>query len=369
MDYIPLINIIILLIGFNLFAISFKNYTFAFSVWLVLLPVVVQINSFEGWEILPAQRIVTCLLFMVAFFKLRRNWRKIPDLSLFWYYLLFIFCLFLSSIFSEIPLQSAGRTLTFFVPLMMGIMALAAIVENENGLRIIIKAMIAGFTISIAYAIIEFLFQDNYLVSLGLIFSDADYLAEDRYGLGGRITSFLGQPVYAALYFLVVLPLILFYRKYYVKNPVIKATYLMLLALGVFVILLTGTRSAYLTIPILPLIYLFYQKRTKLITSKIFYAYVVALVLLLFLLPQELISFTQESFQVENPDAAAGTSAASNVVYRIELTMTFIDSLKRMFFWDWGQDIFKKVPYSLTTSSKYPAWRTNMPVCWPNPVS
>ncbi len=335
-----IINFGILLIGLVLLMMSFNYYVLAVSLWLMIYPIVGQVNAIEGWEIFPAERIVTSLLFLAALFKLGENWEKLPSMSLFRYYLLFIFALFLSSAVSDMPLQSAGRSLTFLVPLMWGIIVLAAIVDNESALRMLIKAMLIGFTVTIAYGILEFILQNNYLVNWGIIRQDVDYLSVERFGIGGRITSFIGQPVYAALYFLTMLPLILFYRKYYGKTSVMKVVYAILFALGVMMIFLTGTRSVYLPLIISPLIYLWFQKGKKIFSSKILYIYLGIFVLLPFVLPETIINFTTETFQILDP---LNIGATSSLYGRLELTGVFWDLFKEHVLLGFGPGFIQRM--------------------------
>jgi hypothetical protein len=340
MQNVTLLNLVILFMGLIILLISLTNYTYAIAIWLVLFPIVGQIKGFDGWEIFPMERILNTLLCGIALIKIKVNWKKLPDASLFIYYLWFIFVLVLSSIFSEIPIPALGRTLTFTVPLMMGIMVLAAIQENENGLRMIIGAMILGFSITIAFAVVELLLQKNFLVDMGVLPWDEDYLSDIRFGISGRISSFIGQPVYAALYFMTTIPLILFYRKYYVRNSTMKLIYAILFALGIMMIFLTGTRSVYLFFAVAPFIYLYYKKGKKIFSSSFFYIYLLVLVFLPFLLPQKFIDFTMESFQAVNPLNVATTSSFYG---RLELTEFFWDLFKEHVLLGFGPGFIQRM--------------------------
>ena len=166
------------------------------------------------------------LLFGVALIKIRGNWNKIPGISLFVYFLIFVFAILLSAIFSDMPLSSLARTLTFIVPLMMGVMVLAAAMDKDNGLRVIMRAMIIGIAIAIGYGIVELILQKNLLLEMGVLPWDEDYMSDVRFGISGRISSFIGQPIYAALYLFIMLPVILFYKKYYNQSHAINLLYI-----------------------------------------------------------------------------------------------------------------------------------------------
>lgn len=344
MDNVQLVNISIIFIGVIIFATSLINYTYAIALWLILFPIVGTIKGFEGWEILPMERIINTLLFIVALIKLRVNWYKISGVSILLYFLFFTLACLLSSLFSEMPVASLGRSLTFIFPLMMGIIVLAAIMEKEDGLRVIVQAMIVGFAITLLYAIVEFILQKNFMVDLGLLPWGEDYLADIRFGISGRISSFIGQPVYAALYFLIMLPLIFFYREYYVESSPIKSLYSIFAALGIILIFLTGTRSVYLPLLLLPLIYLSYRKRKALFLSPVFYYYILALVLLPFVLPEKFTEYTLESFQDINPLNLATTSGFYG---RLELTAFFWDLFKEHIFWGFGPGYIQSMATSL----------------------
>ena len=183
-----------------------------------------SIKGFEGLEIFPMERVFSTLLFVVALIKMRGNWNKIPGISLFAYFLLFLFVILLSAILSDMLLSSLARTLTFLVPLMMGVMVLTAALEKDNSLGVIMGAMIIGIAVIIGFGIAELILQKNLLLEMGVLPWDEDYMSDVRFGISGRISSFVGQPIYAALYLFIMLPVVLFYRRYYNESHVIKVT-------------------------------------------------------------------------------------------------------------------------------------------------
>lgn len=340
MDNVILINIIIIFIGLTILLISFFDFTYGLAAWLVLLPIVVTIKGFEGLEIFPMERVFNTLLFGVALIKIRGNWHKIPGTSLFVYYLVFLFAILLSAVFSDMPLSSLARTLTFIVPLMMGVMVLAAVMEKENGLQMIMRGMIIGSAIVIGYGIVELIIQKNLFLEMGVLPWEEDYMSDVRFGISGRISSSVGQPIYAALYLFVMLPVILFYKKYYNDNYANKSLYIFLFILGIISILLTGSRSVMLPLAILPLVFLIFRHGTKVFKTKWLYYYIFGFMLLPVLLPKELLNFIIESFKDLNQLNIATTSALYS---RLELSEFFYELFKEHVFFGYGPGFIQKM--------------------------
>jgi hypothetical protein len=340
MDNVILINILIIFIGLTILVLSLLNFTYGLAAWLVLFPIIVSIKGFEGLEIFPMERIFNTLLFGVALIKIRGNWHKIPGSSLFVYYLVFLFVIFLAAIFSDMPFASLARTLTFIVPLMMGVMVLAAVMEKENSLQVIMRAMIIGLAIVIGFAIVELMIQKNLLLRMGVLPWDEDYMSEVRFGISGRISSFVGQPIYAALYMFIMLPIVLFYNKYYNENYVIKLIYLFFLILSIIIITLTGSRSVMIPLAMLPLVLLIFRHGKKVFKIKWLYCYVIGFLLLPFYLPKELLNFIVESFQ----DVTQSNLATTSALYtRLALSEFFYELFKEHVFFGFGPGFIQKM--------------------------
>ena len=311
MDFSAHANIFVLIIGIIIFISSFRFFSFSFAFWLGVSPLIYQFRTFENWEFLPADRLIKCLLFAVALVKLRKYWSKINNKSFYFYYALFIGALLISSAFSPIWVQSLGRSMTFAVPLMVGIMAMVCLMDSPHGFRLILQGIIAGVVFTTGYGILEFALQQNILVDLNVINQEFDYLTEVRYGSSGRVTSFLSQPVYAALYYFSTLPILLFYGRYYCKSVMSKSFIIVNFILGLFIVFLTGTRSVYLAIIFIPFLYLILVRQGFL---KILGGYFLVAMIMLPFLPESFWDYTLESF---NPEA---TKVSSGFFGRVELT-------------------------------------------------
>lgn len=344
MDNVILINIIIIIIGLMIVLLSLIDFTYGLATWLVFLPIVVSVRGFEGLEIFPMERVFTTLLFGVAVIKIRGHWNKIPGISLFVYFTFFLFAILLSAIFSDMPLSSLARTLTFIVPLMMGVMVLAAVMDNENGLRVIMRAMIIGFAIVIAYGIVELILQKSLLLEMGVLPWDEDYMSDVRFGISGRISSFVGQPIYAALYLFIMLPVILFYKKYYNENYAIKLLYITIFILGVIIIVLTGSRSVMLPLTVLPLVLLIFRHGKNIFKTKWLYYYILGFMLLIVILPKDLFNFIIESFKDVDQLNIAATSA---LYTRLELSEFFYELLKEHVFFGYGPGFIQRMAASV----------------------
>jgi hypothetical protein len=344
MDNVVLINVCIIIIGLAILLLSLINYTYGVAAWLVFLPLIVSIRGFDGLEIFPMERVFTALLFGVALIKARGHLNELPGFSLFIYFIIFLSAILLSAIFSDLPLSSLARTLTFIVPLMMGVMVLAAAREKDNALGVIMGAMIIGSAIVIGFGIAELIFQKNMLLEMGVLPWDEDYMSDVRFGISGRISSFIGQPIYAALYLFIMLPVILFYKKYYNQSHVINSLCILLVALGIIFIILTGTRSVMLPLAVLPLVILIFRYRKKIFKTKWLYVYIFGLLLLPVFLPKELPTYIIESFQEADPFNIGATSA---LYTRLELSEFFLELLKEHVFLGFGPGFIQRMAASV----------------------
>jgi hypothetical protein len=165
-------------------------------------------------------------------------------------------------------------------------------------------------------------------------------MSDVRFGISGRISSFVGQPIYAALYLFIMLPVILFYRKYYNDNYAIKLLCIILVILGAILIFMTGSRSVMLPLTIFPLVFLIFRDGKKVLKTKWLYYYIFGMLLLPVLLPKEFLNFIIESFKDIDQLNIAATSA---LYTRLELSEFFYELLKEHVFFGYGPGFIQRM--------------------------
>ena len=221
MDTVLYVNIIIIAVGIVIFIISMIDYAIAFAFFLSIYPIIYTAAVIEGWSGYNPSRIIIFLLFIVALFKIKPYWQQIPYKGIIYSYVLFMLMLLISVILSELPKETFTRSLIYLLPIMFYCCTLVAVISNKKGLRYIFVAFIIGFTLTTVYGLIEIIMQRNILVDLGIIVQEYEWITDIRLEYG-RITSFIGQPVIASIYFIFTIPVVYFIRKYYIESKLAK---------------------------------------------------------------------------------------------------------------------------------------------------
>lgn len=254
MDTALYVNIIILAVGFVITIISIIDYAIAFAIIIAIYPIIYTAPIIEGWSGYNSSRIIISLLFIVSLFKIKPYWQEIPSKGIVYSYLLFLLMLLVSVMVSELPGETFSRSLIYLLPVMFYVCTLAAVVSNQKGLRYIFMAFIIGFTVTTVYGLIEIIIQRNILVDLGIIVQDYGWMTDIRLGYG-RITSFIGQPVIASLYYIFTIPVIYFIRKHYIESTLVKQFLIVILIMAIICVLYTGSRTGLIGLGLLIIIY------------------------------------------------------------------------------------------------------------------
>ncbi|MDP1623925.1 MAG: O-antigen ligase family protein [Bacteroidales bacterium] len=176
-----------------------------------------------------------------------------PSLGPFNYYLVFIgFCL-VSSLISKYPLEASLRSFTFIEPMLFFFFALVISANYANGFKDINKILYAGLLVTIVFAVIELITQKKILYDAGFVPKYSLVYQNELRTFSGRISSFIGQPIYAALYFFVALciPVYLYIVS---KSVTKKFGYILIILLLLLIMYATGTRAV---IPAIVLFFLF----------------------------------------------------------------------------------------------------------------
>lgn len=309
---------IVIVIGILLFIIALINFSVAFALFLAIYPIIYKVPVIEGLEYLPADRIIISMLFIVAIVKIIPYWKKIPFKSIMYTYAIYFATLFISAMASALPWEAFTRTLTYLIPVMFFACALATVIDDRKGLKYLTRGILVGFAVTCAYGLVEILLQKNYLVDLGIITQDYDWMTDIRLGYG-RITSFIGQPIYAALYYLFTIPIIYFIMTYYIRSVISKVIILLLLLLSVICIIYTGSRTGIMGLVIFIGIYYFFHIHELNIIKQLSLG-ILMIGLFYFIAPEGLFGYNIASLLIDNPG-----KEAQELMGRIDITFNMLD--------------------------------------------
>jgi len=253
----------ILAIGVVLVALSLSDLSKAFSIWLAIYPLIADVAVPQGWEQLSPSRVVNTFFFLFVLMSFGPPLRNASTRRIIYSYFLFICAAVLSAFSSNLPAGSILRVMTYVEPSFWLIVASLAVQRGsyERSAKLILKGMLIGYTVFLAYGFSEFLLQSNVLVDLNLIQSDSSYLADVRFGIFGRLVSTLGQPVYAGLYAMVLLFVATFYFRHLVTSGIKKVLLICIISGGLGFIVFSATRAAYAGVLLFPFLYALLQKK------------------------------------------------------------------------------------------------------------
>lgn len=253
----------------------------------------------------------------------------------------------LVSAFYHRSLDALFRSLTYFEPLLyFGLTWFWANLEKGQLTQFLGNFLIAGFWVQII-GVIEMVTQKSIRRLLSVPSETPwEYLfAENRFGLGGRISSTLSHPVYAGLYFIFLLLLTLYLFSLLKDRR--KSWLLLLVPLNLVLILATGTRAVVICLVLSLLILGSFLYRQKKLLIPIMATSLTVLIFLLFLFPQILFYF-QKSFHLKS-----GLHESANIRHRIILTRTFIQIFKSKPIFGNGPGLIQKE----ALKSKDPQWQ------------
>ena len=134
-----------------------------------------------------------------------------PSLGPFKYYLIFIAFCFISSLLSKYPLEASLRSFTFIEPMLFFFFALVVSANSDNGFKNVNQILYSGLFVTICFAMLELITQKKILYDAGFVPKYSLTYQNEFRTFSGRISSFIGQPIYAALYFFVALCIPVYY--------------------------------------------------------------------------------------------------------------------------------------------------------------
>jgi O-antigen ligase len=337
MDTALYVNVIIIAIGLIILIISMIDYAIAFAIFLSIYPIIYTAPVIEGWSGYNPSRIIIFLLFIVSLFKIKPYWQEIPFKGIIYSYLLFLLMLLISVILSELPKETFTRSLIYLLPIMFYCCTLVAVISNKKGLRYIFGALIIGFTLTTVYGLLELIMQRNILIDLGIIVQEYDWMTDVRLGYG-RIISFIGQPVFAALYYIFTIPVIFFIRKNYIQSTLAKQCLIIILIMAIICVLYTGSRTGLVGLALLIIIY-FALSPQEFNISRLLTICLMMIGFIYFIAPEGFFTYSVASFEIHKPV----TEETQNFLGRFEVTYAMLDIARENLLFGFGPGYLLKM--------------------------
>jgi O-antigen ligase len=144
--------------------------------------------------------------------------------------------------------------------------------------------------------------------------------------------------VYAAAYFLMSIPVAFFYQKYLTNSILRKALIWSILITATFLLFLTGTRAAYVTIPVMISSYFLFSYGLKKSVRYLIGIVAVSVFLIYAVFPDEFVLFLQKSFDIGD----TAQKEATNLLLRIDLTERLFSLFLQNPIFGWGPGYINK---------------------------
>ena len=328
----------IMLIGFAVLCIILAMFKFK-SVWitfLLLLPSISLGTSIFGQPKVTILRVLL-LGFTILFIITKKSSWFIKSLSKsngFCCFGLFVFANLLSAIHAW-NIEAFYRAATYLEPLLFYVLSYYLVVKSSDNLPKILRAIILGGIIVGTIGVFEVAIQQSIFSFLNVC-NDNNVMAyydEDRFGLGGRISSLIANPVYASIYLIVVLIVSLHYVNVYKRSKLIQ---LILILAGIFLVLATGTRAAIFSLLAASICFVIFSVGRVNGYRAFSLAMVFAALTVSIIMPNVML-YLDFSFLLDVREVAS-----RNVMGRLILTQEFIEIFRENFIFGYGPGLIQK---------------------------
>ena len=234
-------------------------------------------------------------------------------------------------------IESVFRALTYLEPFLFCVLTYAVVRQDPDNLPRLLRGIVIGGLLVGALGIFELVTQKPILAELGITTNEdmLVYLALNRYGLGGRIVSVIGQPVYTGMYFALWLIVTLAYIVQYGSERR-KALLVIAAITGLVLVLATGSRGPILAfLPALLAFAFLSRRRNRALILTVPLVGLAALVL--YRLLPDFFSFFRDSFAIDQQ-----TAVNSNLIGRLDLTDTLLDIFRQNPVLGFGPGLIQK---------------------------
>jgi O-antigen ligase len=238
-------------------------------------------------------------------------------------FVLFILANVLSGFYTG-RIESVFRALTYLEPLLFCVLTYAIVRHDPENLRRVLRGIVVGGTLVGALGVFELVTQKSILAELGIATQEnlLIYLADNRYGLGGRIVSVIGQPVFTGMYFALWLIVTFAYITQYVAVGR-RALLVIVAIIGLALVLATGSRGPILALLPTLLAFLFLSRRHSRALIPTILLVGMAVLVLSQLLP-DLFDFFRDSLAIDQQ-----TAASANAIGRLNFTGAMLDIFRQ----------------------------------------
>jgi hypothetical protein len=235
--------------------LAFFDFAGIWRFFLLILPVGHLVGSMFGLRSVSLTRLVLIGMTAVLLVLHRKNagrWSILPLQPAVLAFSVFVAANLISAIHAFQP-ESVFRTLTYLEPLLFFILSYHVVRRDSVNFRHLLRAVALGGVVVVVIAFVEMRLQRPAIDVLGIhlpgfVEDLSVYFQENRFGLGGRISSTIGQPVLAGIYFVmwavVCVSYVLTYR------PRTRAALVLLVPIAGILILATGARAPLIALPL-----------------------------------------------------------------------------------------------------------------------
>ncbi len=289
---------------------------------LALLPLIRLSGELFGLNGVTLSRLVTTTLAVVFVLTLREravlhSLRQTNGLRWFGLFVLV-------NLVSAIYVSSAAAVLTtlgYLEPLFWFAITFGLVRSGRVTTRDVLRALLWGAVLVALGGLYEWatqqalgkLFDPSLTRMLNVYMSGYD---SNRFGLGGRVSSFIAQPVNASLYWVMVLCVAVYYFRNWARARWVQAVWVLT---ALFFLLLSGTRAGMLALAAVWLVWVVWGLQNTRQRALALAASGAAIAALLFLSPT-LANYLRASLE-SDPDAMA----ARNVIWRIAVTRGLLE--------------------------------------------
>ena len=301
---------------------------------------------------LPAYRMILIIVTLCFFFFYKKGfffWRKLFRSPGFASFGLFVLASLISALHA-LNMEAIFRALTYIEPMLFYALTYYLVSRGFSRLRAILRTVITAGIIVSALGLMEIAFQFSVRKVLRIpLTPDLEAVfQEDRFGLGGRIASTISQPVYAGIYFLILLILLFYFI--FTHKPRFKPLLLVLIPIYVLLMLGTGSRAAIVSLIFCVCSLVFFSKLKKKVIIPVTAVTLILLVVFFVIFPQ-IFQYFQKSASLDS------TSAASyNIRKRIEMTNVFFNIFKENLIFGYGPGLIQKEALG-GTSTQFEGYR------------
>jgi hypothetical protein len=258
----------LLILGLAVFAVilSIRNFGIAWLIFIICLPLIYLMVGMFGQSKINGLRIFLVLLagIFLVLPKPKRFWFLLFRNPTFWGLILFWGANLVSGIISG-ELEAIFRALTYLEPLTFFLLSYFIVLRQPQNWRMLLWAIGVSGAYVFLLGLLELVMQKPLAEILGfkhMVYNVERlqfYFTEDRFGLGGRISSVLLQPVYAGLFFSVLAILLTYYIAAYRKR--FRGWLFFLLPLSLGMTILTGSRGPLLALGVALLAFVAFNQR------------------------------------------------------------------------------------------------------------